>query len=51
MIIMHDKNMNMFWLSQGKYIEKVLNVFKIKGAKPIVTPTTSHFKLRIDLFP
>ena len=32
-------------LSQGEYIEKVLERFRMQNAKPISTPLASHFKL------
>ena len=33
------------WLSQEKYIERVLEMFNMKGAKPVSTPFASDFKL------
>ena len=39
------------WLSQEKYIEKVLNKFNTKDVKPVRKPITTHFKLGVDLCP
>jgi hypothetical protein len=38
-------------LSQGEYIEKVLEMFRMKNEKPISTPLASHFKLNKETFP
>jgi hypothetical protein len=32
-------------LSQGEYIEKVLERFRMQNAKPVSTPLAIHFKL------
>ena len=36
-------------LSRGEYIEKVLERFKMKNAKPLSTPFTNHLKLSKDM--
>ena len=46
MQILHDKKVKKLWLSQEKYIERVLERFNIKHAKPVSTPLGAHFKLR-----
>lgn len=51
MRIMHDRKKKKLWLSQEKYIEKVLDRFNMKSAKPVSTPLATHFKLSIDLCP
>jgi hypothetical protein len=38
-------------LSQGEYIEKVLERSKMQNEKPISTPLANHFKLTKELFP
>ena len=38
-------------LSQGEYIEKVLQRFRMQNAKPVSTPLASHFKLSKDTCP
>ena len=38
-------------LSQGEYIEKVLQRFGMQNAKPVSTPLASHFKLSKDMYP
>jgi hypothetical protein len=51
MKIIHDKKKRKFWLSQEKYIDKVLDRFNIKNTKPVGTRLASHFKMSIDLCP
>jgi len=51
MWIMHDKKNKRLWLSQEKYIKKVLDRFNMKDGKPVGTPLTAHFKLNIELCP
>jgi hypothetical protein len=38
MDIIRDRKERKFWLSQEKYIEKVLDKFNMKDAKPVRTP-------------
>ena len=47
-IICDIKNKRL-WLSQERYIEKVLNRFNMKDAKPVGTSLATHFKLSVDL--
>ena len=46
MQILHDKKAKKLWLSQEKYIERILERFNMKHAKPVNTHLGSHFKLR-----
>lgn len=45
MSICRDRKEHNIWLSQEKYIEKVLEHFHMERAKPIATPLASHFCL------
>ena len=45
MRITRDRKNCKLMLSQGEYIEKVLQRFRMQNAKPISTPLASHFKL------
>jgi hypothetical protein len=38
-------------LSQGEYIEKVLERFRMHNEKPVSTPLASHFKLNKEMGP
>ena len=49
MRITGDRKKKKLWLSQEKYIEKVLDRFNIKNAKPVGTLLVAHFKLSTDL--
>jgi len=51
MRIIRDRKKNKLWLSQEKYIEKVLKRFNMKDAKSVGTPLAAHFKLSADLSP
>jgi len=45
MEIKRDQENERLYLSQGKYIEKVLEKFNMVNAKPVSTPLASHFNL------
>lgn len=45
MEITRDRKAGKLWLSQEKYIERVLERFNMKHAKPVGTPLATHFKL------
>ncbi|KAI4346231.1 hypothetical protein L6164_013300 [Bauhinia variegata] len=45
MKIILDRKNGKLWLSQQKYIEKVLERFNMGNAKPVGTPLAGHFKL------
>jgi hypothetical protein len=45
MRITRDKKNRKLTLSQGEYIEKVLERFRMQNAKPVSTPLARHFKL------
>eukprot|EP00253_Pinus_taeda_P005846 PITA_05846 len=51
MRIMHGRKNKRLWLSQEKYIKKVLDGFNMKDAKPVGTPLASHFKRSTELCP
>lgn len=43
--IMHDKKSSILELNQQDYVKKVLTMFSMQGAKPMMTPLASQFKL------
>lgn len=45
MEIARDRKAGKLWLSQEKYIERVLERFNMKNAKQVNTPLAAHFKL------
>lgn len=47
MEIRRDKRKGTMFLSQEKYLEKVLDTFGMNCCKPVLTPLASHFKLSI----
>jgi hypothetical protein len=51
MRITKDKKNHKLTLSQGEYIEKVLERFKMQNEKPINTPLAMHFKLTMEMCP
>lgn len=51
MKITRDRQNGKLWLSQEKYIEKVLDRFNISKAKEVSTPLAGHFKLNINQCP
>ncbi|XP_019435951.1 PREDICTED: uncharacterized protein LOC109342419, partial [Lupinus angustifolius] len=51
MEIQRDRKEGTLFLSQKKYIEKVLERFGMQNAKPVTTPLASHFKLSMALCP
>ncbi|GKV10025.1 hypothetical protein SLEP1_g21450 [Rubroshorea leprosula] len=51
MKIFRDRKNKKLWLSQEKYIEKVLDRFNMSKAKPVGTPLASHFKLSTEQCP
>ena len=51
MRITRDKKNHKLTLSQGEYIEKVLERFRMKNKKPVSTPLASHFKLTKEMYP
>ena len=46
MQILHDRKAKKLWLSQEKYIKRVLERFNMKHARLVSTPLGAHFKLR-----
>ena len=51
MRITRDNKNHKLTLSQGEYIEKVLERFRMQNEKPISTPLSNHFKLSKDMCP
>jgi hypothetical protein len=51
MRITRDRKNRNLTLSQGEYIEKVLERFRMQNAKPDSTPLSSHLKLTKEMFP
>jgi hypothetical protein len=51
MRITRDRKNHKLTLSQGEYIEKVLERFIMHNAKPISTPLEIHFKLPKEMCP
>ena len=51
MRIIRDKKKRKLVLSQGEYIEKVLQRFRMQNAKLVSTPLSSHFKLSKETCP
>ena len=49
MRITRDMKNRKLKLSQGEYIEKVLQRFRMQNVKPVSTPLASHFKLSKDM--
>ena len=51
MRITRDRKAKKLWLSQEKYVERVLERFNMKDAKSVSTPLANHFKLSRSLCP
>ncbi|KAL9273201.1 Retrovirus-related Pol polyprotein from transposon TNT 1-94-like protein, partial [Drosera capensis] len=51
MQITRDRKAKRLWLSQEKYVERVLERFNMKGAKTVSCPLPSHLKLSKKLCP
>jgi hypothetical protein len=51
MRITRDMKNHKLTLSQGEYIEKVLERFRMHNEKPVSTPLASHFKLTKEMCP
>ena len=51
MEIHRDRKNGKLWLSQQKYVEKVLEKFCMNNVKPVNVPLASHFKLSSVLSP
>ena len=51
MNIVRERIKRKLWLSQEKYIERVLERFNMKSAKPVSTPLASHLKLSKHMCP
>jgi hypothetical protein len=51
MRITRERKNHKLTLSQGEYIEKVLERFRMQNAKPVSTPLANHFKLTKEMYP
>ena len=51
MKIVRERTSRKLWLSQEKYIERVLERFNMKNAKPVSTPLAGHLKLSKKMCP
>jgi hypothetical protein len=51
MQIIRDRKIRRLWLSQEKYIERVLERFNMQGAKEVSCPLPNHLKLSKKLCP
>eukprot|EP00253_Pinus_taeda_P003485 PITA_03485 len=51
MEIHKDRKNGKLWLSQQKYVEKILEKFSMNNVKPVNIPLASHFKLSLVLSP
>ena len=51
MRIIRDRKNHNLTLSQGEYIEKVLERFRMQNEKLVSTPLASHFRLTKEKFP
>ena len=51
MEIHRDRKNGKLWLSQHKYMEKILMRFGMNNVKPVQIPLASHFKISLALCP
>ena len=51
MEILRDRKASKLYLSQKRYIEKILCRFNMQNAKPISTPIAAHFRISSALSP
>nr|KYP73926.1 Retrovirus-related Pol polyprotein from transposon TNT 1-94 [Cajanus cajan] len=51
MEIWRDKNAGLLYVSQKKYIEKLLQSFQMENSKLVSTPLAIHFKLDVSTLP
>ena len=51
MKILRDRKAGKLWLSQERYIERMLEMFNMKNSKLVSTPLAGHFKLSKRLYP
>ena len=51
MEILRDRKADKLWLSQERYIERMLERFNMKSSKPVSTPLVGHLKLSKRLYP
>ncbi|KAM2391560.1 hypothetical protein ACFX1X_035162 [Malus domestica] len=51
MEIIHDRKSKKLWLSQEKYVERVLEKFNMKATKSVGSPLANHIKLSKESCP
>jgi hypothetical protein len=51
MRLIRDRKNHKLTLSQGEYIEKVLERFRMKNVEPVSTPLAKNFKLNKEICP
>ena len=51
MEIHRDRSVGKLYLSQKKYIHKVMEHFGMQNAKPVNTPLATHFRLLVAMSP
>src|SRR5262249_12068973 len=51
MRIIHDRKSHRLWLSQERYLEKVLERFNMSKARPVYSPLAGHFRLSSLQYP
>ena len=51
MEIRRDRKAGKLYLSQGRYLEKVLGRFNIDNCKAVSTPLVAHFRLSAECCP
>nr|KYP50016.1 Retrovirus-related Pol polyprotein from transposon TNT 1-94 [Cajanus cajan] len=51
MKIWRDRNIGLLYVSQKKYIEKLLQSFQMENSKPVSTPLAAHFKFDANTLP
>ena len=51
MKISRDRSKKLLWLSQERYIEKVLERFNMKYVKSVISPLAGHHKLNSKQYP
>ena len=51
MEIWRDRRAGLLYISQQKYIEKVLQSFQMENCKPVSTPLAAHFRLDASALP
>jgi hypothetical protein len=51
MEIRREREKGTLYLSQKKYIEKIISRFGMENSKPMITPMAAHFRLSAEMSP